>query len=234
MFQRAELLVGPAAMERLGQVRVILFGLGGVGSWCAEALVRSGVAHLTLVDGDRVELSNVNRQLQAMPGNVGRPKADELADRLRAINPDAEIVCRQEAYGEENKDAFELESYDYVLDAIDALGAKASLIARALAAGRTLFASMGAARRLDPTQVRVGSIWESSGCPLARRVRRRLRGLGVTADFKVVYSREQAQPGGGAPEDPGSVRAPIGSLMPVVATFGLVLASLVIRDVHGA
>jgi tRNA A37 threonylcarbamoyladenosine dehydratase len=258
LFHRSELLVGRAAMERMQQTRVILFGIGGVGSWTAEALIRSGIGHLTIVDSDCVCITNANRQLQAIPANVGRVKVDELAVRLRGINPDSVIVARRELYDATTKDTFELESYDYVLDAIDSLSSKLGLIIQALERKVTLFSTMGASGKLDPTRVRIGSIWESTGCPLARRIRKRLRHHDITADFKAVYSDEvllnqgpQAACGTGAcfcPQfvDDGSgaqeeahewcsSKAFInGSMVHVTATFGMCLASLVVNDVIAA
>ena len=254
-FHRSELLVGPAAMARLAATRVILFGLGGVGSWCAEALVRSGVGHLTLVDSDCVCITNVNRQVQALAGNVGRYKVDELAARLRAIHPGAEIVARREVYGPDSMHGFGLESHDYVLDAIDSLSPKLALIIQALGLGRTLFSAMGASAKLDPTRVRVASIWDSQNCPLARRIRKRLRRHDVTTDFRVVYSEEllpnegdvlacgtpaclcprRAVTESGEPQEAHewcSQKAFLnGSMVTVTATFGMCLASLVINDV---
>ena len=230
-LHRSELLVGRAAMERLAATRVILFGLGGVGSWCAEGLVRSGVGHLTLVDSDRVCLTNVNRQLQALPSNVGAYKADELAARLRTIHPGVSLECRRESFDAHTSRTFALEGHDYVLDAIDSLSPKLGLILLTLQTGGTLFSSLGASAKLDPSQVRVGSIWETTHCPLARRIRRRLKHHGVTRDFQVVYSDELLANRG----DPGETdprKASInGSMVPVTATFGMCLASLVIRDV---
>lgn len=255
LFHRSELLVGPAAMARLGSTRVILFGIGGVGSWTAEGLIRSGVGHLTLVDSDCVCITNVNRQLQATTANVGRVKVDELAARLRTINPDADIVARHEIYGLETRDAFALETYDYVLDAIDSLSAKLGLILQALDLDTTLYSTMGASGKLDPTRVRVASIWKSHGCPLASRVRKRLRHHGFTGDFQVVYSDELRENQGPAVacgtgnchcprfviSDSGekeeahewcSQKAFInGSMVHITATFGMCLASLVINDV---
>jgi len=259
MFHRSELLVGRGVVTRLSRSRVILFGVGGVGSWCAEALIRSGVGHLTVVDSDCVCITNVNRQLQATPGNVGRYKVDELAARLRSINPDAEIVPRREAWGLETCEAFALETFDYVLDAIDSLSPKLGLIDNTLAAGRTLFSSMGASGKLDPTRIRTGSIWESHGCPLARRLRKRLRRRGITAPFKVVFSLEALLENSGEAAACGteacycprfaigpdgeegeahewcSHKAFInGSMAPVTAAFGFALASLVVNDVVAA
>ncbi len=255
MFQRSELLLGPTTVKALWGTRVILFGVGGVGSWCAEALVRSGVGHLAIVDSDSVCITNVNRQLQATPATVGRIKVEVLARRLREISPDAEIVVFPIAYDESTSDSFGLERYDYVLDAIDSLSHKLGLIRKALSLGCRLYSSMGASARLDPTKVRVGSLWKTRDCPLAMRVRKRLRKHGITTALTVVYSEELPMesletsdcgtPACHCPrraiaesgeEVEGhewcSSKAYInGSIMPVVATFGMSLASLVIRDV---
>ena len=254
-FHRSELLVGRAAMESLAATRVILFGLGGVGGWCAEGLVRSGVGHLTLVDSDGVCVTNINRQVQALPATVGRPKVDELAARLRAIHPAVSIDARRELFHEATAPSFDLAGHDYVLDAIDSLSPKLGLIVRSLTLGCRLFSSLGASAKLDPSQVRVGSIWETTHCPLARRIRRRLRHHGVTRDFQVVYSDELlANRGDGAACGTPSCHCPRrlvvdgadggeahewcsqkafinGSMVPVTATFGMCLASLVLRDV---
>lgn len=230
LFQRSRLLVGPAAMRRLADTRVILFGLGGVGSWCAEALVRSGVGHLTLVDADAVGLSNVNRQVQALPASVGCFKADELAARLASIHPGVHLDVRREPFDATTRGTFALETYDYVLDAIDSLSPKLGLILLAQQLGCTLYSSLGASAKLDPTLVRVASIWESRECPLARRIRKRLRHHDQTGDFQVVYSPELL-PNADEPQL-GALGTPInGSMVTVTATFGMCLASLVIRDV---
>ncbi len=259
LFHRSELLIGRAAMARLAEARVILFGVGGVGSWCAEALIRSGIGHLTIVDSDCVCVTNVNRQLQALPGNVGRYKVDELAARLRAINPGAEIVARREAWGLETCGDFALETFDYVLDAIDSLSPKLGLIDNTLALGVTLFSSLGASGKLDPTRIRTATIWESHGCPLARRLRKRLRRRGIETPFKVVFSLEPTLenqgdaaacgteacfcprvaigPDGEAGEahEWCSHKAFInGSMAPVTAAFGFALASLVVNDAVAA
>jgi tRNA threonylcarbamoyladenosine dehydratase len=256
VLNRAELLVGPAGMDRLQATRVILFGIGGVGSWTAEALVRSGIGHLTLVDSDAVCITNVNRQVQATLRNVGRPKVDEMAARLRLLNPATQVVPLQALYGLRTKDDFSLPTYDYVVDAIDSLSPKLGLILQCLQMAEprpTLFATMGASSKVDPTRVRTGSIWESIGDPLARRIRKRLRHHDVTGDFQVVYSDEvrvqqgeaaacgtsaclcpkaPAADGAEAPHEWCSSKAFInGSLVQVTATFGMCLASLVVNDV---
>ena len=155
VFNRTELLLGPEAMERLGAVRVIIFGVGGVGSWCAEGLVRSVIRHLTLVDSDCVCITNVNRQRMATTRTVEKVKVDVLRDQLLEINPKAEIEAVQAIYSDADCDRFQLDSYDYIIDAIDSLKDKASLILRATATPATFFSSMGAACKIDPTGVRV-------------------------------------------------------------------------------
>lgn len=223
-FDRAELLLGKKKMEQLRRTRVILFGVGGVGSWCAEALVRTGIGHLTIVDPDLVAPSNINRQLPATTLTVGRPKVEVMAEHLREINPDCEIIARRERYGAETEAEFPLDGFDYVIDAIDSVADKALLILRATSTpGVTLLSSMGAARKLDPTRVRVAEFWQVKGCPLAAALRSRFKRLGVypRRKFKCVFSdevRPNQRPSG-----------PNGSLMQITATWGLQLASLVIN-----
>ncbi|MEE1348284.1 MAG: ThiF family adenylyltransferase, partial [Bacteroidales bacterium] len=166
-MRRTELLVGKDALHDLGELRVIIFGVGGVGSWCAESLVRSGVRHMTIVDSDRVCITNVNRQLMATTRTVGQVKVDALKARLMEINPRAEIDARQKIYTAETADDFDLDSYDYVVDAIDSLKDKALLILRACQSKARLISSMGAALKMDATQIRVVEFWDAKGCPLA-------------------------------------------------------------------
>ena len=169
---RTELLVGPDVLARLHEVRVILFGVGGVGSWCAEGLVRSGVRHLTLVDADRISESNVNRQLMATRRTVGQVKVEALRERLLEIDPEAEIVCLQKVFSAETAGEFCLDGYDYILDAIDSLKDKGELILRGTRTPAVFFSAMGAALKVDPTQVRVAEFWNVRGCPLGRRFAR--------------------------------------------------------------
>lgn len=206
-------------MERLRLSKVIVFGLGGVGSWCAEALVRSGVGHLTIVDADCVDPSNINRQLPALITTVGLPKAEVLAERFRLINPDAEIVPVVEFYDETTSDRYDFTSYDAVIDAIDSVPSKMLLITRATDARTPLFSSMGAARRLDPGMVKVAEFWKVKGCPLARALRDRFKKADARPrrKFQCVYSDE---PPAGQPK---------GTSMPVTAAFGLRLAFLALR-----
>lgn len=220
IFSRTEMLVGAGAMERLRQTRVIIFGLGGVGSWCAEALVRSGVGHLTLVDPDCVDVTNINRQLPALSSTVGRPKVEVLRERFLDINPEAEIVARQERFTAENSE-FGIQNYDYVIDAIDSIADKLELILLTTATASRLLSSMGAARKMDPLQVRVTEFWKVDGCPLAATLRKRMRKQQRFPErkFKCVWSPER-----------NDNAEPKGTMMPVTATFGLTLASLVLKD----
>ncbi|MDZ4197874.1 MAG: tRNA threonylcarbamoyladenosine dehydratase, partial [Kiritimatiellia bacterium] len=189
-FHRTELLFGPEGIRQLAATHVLLFGVGGVGSWCAEALIRTGLGRLTLVDSDVVCVTNLNRQLQATRKTIGQPKVQALKERLLEINPEAQIEAIQKAYKLETRTEFHLAGADYVLDAIDSLSHKVDLIASCLEAGVPLFSAMGAASKMDATTVRVDSIWKTHGCKLARFVRKRLRQRGVTGDCLCVYSRE--------------------------------------------
>ncbi len=213
-------------MTRLKEVRVIIFGVGGVGSWCAEALIRTGLGHLTMVDSDEVAESNCNRQLMATTRTIGRPKVEVLAERLHEINPEAEITALTQRYTSETADGFHLGDYDYVVDCIDSLRDKADLICRALEnSGGKLFCSMGAALRTDPTQVRVTEFWKVKGDALARALRTNFKKQErfPKRKFKCVYSEEAA--GRNCFEADGN-----GSLMQVTAAFGVTLASLVVND----
>ena len=224
------MLVGEEAMERLWRTRVIIFGVGGVGSWCAEALVRSGIGHLTLVDSDCVDGSNINRQLPALTSTIGRPKVDVLRERFLDIHSEAEIVARQERFTADTAASFEIEKFDYVIDAIDSIADKLELILLATAKTEAIkqsnnqaifYSSMGAARKMDPLQVRVTEFWKVDGCPLAATLRKRMRKQQRFPErkFKCVWSPER-----------NDDAEPKGTMMPVTATFGLTLASLVIKD----
>lgn len=224
IFSRTEMLVGAEAMERLRRTRVVVFGLGGVGSWCAEALVRSGVGHLTMVDPDYVDVTNINRQLPALSSTFGRPKVEVLRERFLDINPEAEIVARQERFMVESAANFGIEEFDYVIDAIDSIQDKIELILSTTHYPLpTLYSSMGAARKMDPQQVRVTEFWKVDGCPLAATLRKRMRKQKRFPErkFKCVWSPER-----------NDDAEPKGTMMPVTATFGLTLASLIIKDSH--
>ncbi len=197
-FDRAARLFGEPGMERLWSARVKLFGLGGVGSWAAESLTRSGVGHLTLVDFDSVCATNVNRQLHAMKGTIGKSKCELMAERCRLISPDAEVVAEPHFYNEETSAALlpEGEEVDFVIDAIDNMKAKLHLLATCVQRGIPVVSSMGAAGRLDPTQVRVAELCETYNDPFAKDVRKLLRlkhgiDTAVPCGIKVVFSPER-------------------------------------------
>lgn len=237
-LSRMELLIGEDALKRLSSLRVAVFGVGGVGSVCAESLVRSGVKDITMVDSDNVAESNINRQLPAFVSTVGYPKVFVMAERLSDIATDAKITPIQSLYSMGNQEGFDFKNYDVVVDAIDSLAHKIDLLATASEAGCKVFCSLGAAGKLDPTKVRSASIWETKGCPLGKLVRNGLRKRNFSGDFLAVYSEEKSiayavDPMAENSESHGdSHRASIlGSAMPVTATFGLTLSSLVIRSV---
>ena len=230
IFHRSELLLGDEAMSRIAEKRVILFGVGGVGSWCAESLIRSGIRQLTIVDPDHVCISNINRQLMATTKTVGQVKVDALKERLLTINPSAEITALQLVFTAETAESFQLDSYDYIIDAIDSLKDKALLILMATSLspnrrnkrGATFFSSMGAALKLDPTRIKTAEFWKVQGDPLARVLRKRFKREGQypARKFECVYSDEQAKPQGEGK----------GSLVHITAIFGFMLAGLVIQD----
>lgn len=241
-FQRAELLLGTDTLEDIHTKKVIIFGIGGVGSWCAEALVRTGIQHLTIVDFDIVCESNINRQLMATSKTVGQKKIEVLRERLLDINPKAEITAIQKIYSTENFESFNLDSYDYIIDAIDTLDNKVHLMQTATKTNATLFSSMGAALKLDPTKVKTAEFWKVQGCPLAASLRRKFRTQEKPSKkFLCVYSDElvknrtidkDIEKASGLADDTLSKKGqPNGSLVFVTATFGLALASLVIQDI---
>ena len=220
IFQRSELLLGDEAMRRIAEKRVILFGVGGVGSWCAESLVRSGIKHLTIVDSDSVCASNINRQLMATTETVGQVKVDVLKERLLTINPDAEITAIHEFFTAETADSFHLDTYDYIIDAIDSLKDKALLILMACHTDAQFYSSMGAALKLDPTRIKIAEFWKVQGDPLARTLRKRFKAQPPARKFLCVYSDEPVEPKGEGK----------GSLVHITAIFGFMLAGLVIQD----
>ena len=246
-FDRTARLIGNEALGRLSRARVIIFGVGGVGSWAAETLVRTGVTRLTIVDADRVAQSNINRQLPALTSTVGRVKVDVLRQRLLDINPQAEITAVHGLYDADTASSWQLGDYDYIIDAIDSLADKALLILNATEAmrgGHTRFySSMGAALKIDPSRIAVAEFWKVKGCPLAAALRRKFKKSGIfpAHKFKCVYSDELIpnHPGYEPPATPTDTTAPMtfnkvatnGSLMHITAIFGITLASLVIQDI---
>ena len=229
IFRRSELLLGSETMERIAQKRVIIFGVGGVGSWCAESLVRSGISRLTIVDSDCVSVTNINRQLMATTKTVGQVKVDALKERLLSINPKAEITALQQVFSEETAESFQLDTYDYIIDAIDSLKDKATLILLACQQQAKLFSSMGAALKLDPTRIKVTEFWKVKGDPLARALRNRFKKDKTfpKRKFLCIYSDELLKNQMPVdPEDRGN-----GSIVHITAIFGLMLAGLVIQDI---
>ena len=225
LFQRTEILLGSEWMEKIATQRVILFGVGGVGSWCAESLVRSGIRFLTIVDSDIVCVTNINRQLQATTKTVGEVKVEALKKRLLEINPEAEINALQAIYSQATSESFRLDSYDYIIDAIDSLENKAHLILAAAKTRATLFSSMGAARKIDATKIQVAEFWKVKGCPLAAALRRKIKkGEEYPAKkFLCVFSEEALE---NKEENPIN-----GSMVHITAIFGFTLAGLVIRSI---
>ena len=258
IFKRAELLLGGKALETIAQKRVIIFGVGGVGSWCAESLVRSGIRQLTLVDSDRICITNVNRQLMATIDTVGQVKVEALKQRLLSINPTADINAIQQIYTEETAESFHIEEYDYIVDAIDSLKDKALLIQRACETDAVFFSSMGAALKIDPTKIAVAEFWKVKGCPLAAALRRKFKKSKEfpKKKFKCVFSEElltnvgmnsscgtsqclcpksQCAPGNPALANHEwcSSKAQInGTLAHITAIFGFTIAGLIVQDIQ--
>lgn len=240
IFSRSRRLLGAEAMERMARARVIIFGVGGVGSWTAEALVRSGVGHISLVDADRVSPTNINRQAMASVDTVGEVKVEAMRRRLLSFNPGLEIAIYNKEYGSATADEFDLSQYDYVVDAIDSLSAKALLILRATSTKGPLFlSSMGAAMKIDPTKIAVAEFRKVQGCPLAAALRRKFKRSGMMPrrKFCCVYSPELIPNKGelaAAEEDTAMAYNKVafnGSLCHITAIFGMTIAGLIIEDI---
>lgn len=258
IFKRAELLVGSDIMDDIASKRVIVFGVGGVGSWCAECLVRSGIRRITIVDSDRVCITNINRQLMATTRTVGKVKVEALKERLLEISPNCEVTALQKIYTEENHEEFGLGQYDYIIDAIDSLKDKQSLIMRACETDAVFYSSMGAALKMDPTKIRVAEFWKVRGCPLGAAIRKRMKRakLKPAHKFLCVYSEELLENRGknetcgtsacmcpkakSGPGDPSlinhewcSSKAQInGTMAHITAIFGFTIAGMVLNDIY--
>ncbi len=237
-FSRTERLLGSAAMEKLKSSRVAVFGIGGVGGFAVEALVRAGIGAIDLIDNDTVALSNLNRQIIATHDTVGRPKTEVMAERIALISPDTKVRVFQTFYLPETADQFDFKDYAYVIDAIDTVTGKIGLVMQAAAAGTPIISSMGTGNKLDPTALEVSDIYRTSVCPLAKVMRAELKKRGIRS-LKVVYSRElpmtpapEQSPETGTSPNAGKKRAPASiSFVPSVA--GLILAGEVIKDLTG-
>ena len=233
-FFRTEMLLGKAAMERLRNARVAVFGLGGVGGYVVEALARGGIGALELIDSDTIGESNLNRQILALRSTLGLPKTEAARRRVLDINPQAKVVTREVFYNADTADSFRLEEYDYIVDAIDTVSAKLLLIARSIAAGTPIISSMGTGNKLDPAAFRVEDLSKTSMDPLARVMRRELGKRGIK-HLKVVYSPEEAlTPRGGEAEAEALGKRQIpGSVSFVPGAAGLLLAGEVLRHIAG-
>jgi len=254
---RSEMVLGKEVMNAISKINVIIFGIGGVGSWCAESLVRTGVLNLTIVDSDIICPTNINRQAEATSLNIGNSKVEEMKNRLVAINRDARIQAIHAAFDIKTSESFDLGSYDYVIDAIDSLQNKILLLEQCVKTNTTVYSSMGAGARSDPSMIRTDLIRRTANCPLARRVRKMLREKNVTSDIICVYSDEiPVSPavdtlcGTGecvcvhdrnrfcSENDVESIdwcskkKQVNGALVHITAIFGFMLASLIIKNVQ--
>lgn len=268
IFNRVRLLVGTEKMESIRNTHVIIFGVGGVGSWCAESLVRSGITSLTIVDCDRVAESNINRQLMATTKTVSRIKVEVLKERLLEINPNAQITAIQEIYTQETNHKFELEKYDYIIDCIDSLRDKCALLLNAtngdwgindgqkpqqtIQVNAKVYSSMGAALKIDPTQVKVAEFWKVRGCPLGAVLRKKMKRAKQKPGKKIqcVYSEEVLENFGvdynegtnttyiknradKASDELNAKKKQVnGTFAHITAIFGFTLAGLVIQDIY--
>lgn len=231
--KRTEMLLGAEAMERLRAAHVVVFGLGGVGSWCAEALARSGVGRLTLVDEDSVAESNLNRQVCALGSTIGRPKAEVMAERLRDITPDAEIIPVTARYEAASRGRFFPGDYAYVADCIDLVSCKLDLIESAIGCGIPIISALGTGNKLDAGRLRISDIYGTDVCPLARVMRRELRRRGVER-LTVVYSDEPPLSPSQPEAPPPGRRSVPGSAVWVPAAAGLLMAQHIVLAIAGA
>ncbi|WP_409227403.1 tRNA threonylcarbamoyladenosine dehydratase [Gudongella sp. SC589] len=229
-FERSAYLLGEGAMEKLKNATVAVFGVGGVGSYAAEALARTGIGKLVLVDYDIIDVTNINRQVHATDSTVGLPKVDAMKKRLLEINPDLQVVVLKEKYSVETRQKLLVDDYDYIIDAIDMISSKIDLIVSAKSMGIPIVSSMGAGNKLNPTDFKVADIYDTKICPLARVIRQELRKRGIE-NLKVVYSEEEPlKVNLGEKDRRKAVPGSVGFVPPVV---GLIIASEVIKDIVG-
>lgn len=232
-FDRTALLVGDEVMNRISNAKVIIFGIGGVGSWVAECLVRTGVRHLTVVDSDTVSATNVNRQMPALSSTIGETKTLAAKNRLQDINPEAEINIMTLFYDASTAEKIDLSEYDYIVDAIDSLKDKALLILNATRSGKKFFSSMGAALKIDPSKIKTAEFWNVKGCPLARALRQKFKKEKTfpSRKFLCVYSDELLS-NKGVSDESCNYKAQInGSLCHITAIFGMTIAGEIIKDI---
>ncbi len=229
-FLRSEMILGENSTQILSRKKVILFGLGGVGSYTAEALARAGIGNITLVDNDTVSLTNLNRQLCALHSTVDKPKVAVIKERILDINPQCNVKALRKFYLPENSDDFSLEEYDYIADAIDTVSAKIDLALKAQQFGIPIISCMGTGNKLDPTRFMISDIFKTSGCPLCRVMRTELRKRSVKK-LNVVWSPEEPIKPAKSDEDTGKRQTP-GSLPFVPGTAGLIMAGKIILDLR--
>lgn len=233
-MERTSLLLGEEKLERLQQAHVLVVGLGGVGAYAAEMLVRAGIGRMTIADADVVSLSNINRQLVALHSTIGRLKADILAERLRDIAPDLQLtVVAKYIHDEETNTLLDAAPYDYVVDAIDTLSPKLALIKGTLDRGYAVVSSMGAGAKTDPTQMEIADIAKTHHCPLAHMLRKRLHKIGIRSGFRAVFSPEPIREGAMIVCEEENKKSNVGTISYLPALFGIGCASVVIRDLLG-
>ena len=225
-FTRTEILLGNEAVKRLKAAKVIIFGVGGVGGYVAEALARAGIGSITLVDSDKVDITNINRQLVALHSTIGRYKTEVMAERIKDINPEAEVIVKNCFYLPENADEFNFYSYDYIADCVDTVAAKIDIIERSVNMNVPVISARGAGVKLDPSLCRVSDISKTEYCPLAKVMRRELRKRGIT-HVPVVWSPEVRA------KNEVNREGPIGTVSFVPGAAGLVLAGEIIRKIAG-
>ncbi|MEA4971727.1 MAG: tRNA threonylcarbamoyladenosine dehydratase [Candidatus Metalachnospira sp.] len=231
-FSRTELLIGEEALEKLHNAKVAVFGVGGVGGFAVEALARSGIGHFVLIDNDTVSLTNLNRQIIALHSTIGKYKTEVMKQRIADINPNADVEIHDCFYLPENKDEFDFSKYSYVIDAVDTVAAKLSIIEEAKKYNIPVISSMGAGNKLNPTMFEIADISKTSVCPLAKVMRYELKKRGINK-VKVVYSKEEPLKPlfDIAKEEPTSKRAAPGSISFIPSVVGLILAGEVIKDI---
>ena len=229
-YSRTQLLLGAEAMTKLHDSRVAVFGVGGVGGYTVEALARSGVGALDLIDDDKVCLTNLNRQIIATRKTVGRFKVDVAEERVHDIDPDIKVTTYKTFFGPETQDSFDFSQFDYVVDAIDTLSPKLALIAAALERGLPLVSSMGAGAKTDPTKLEIADISKTHHCPLAHMLRKRLHKIGIRRGFRAVFSPEPMREGAMILCEEQNKKSNVGTISYMPALFGLHAAAHILRS----
>ena len=231
-FSRTELIFGKEAMDKLASSRVAVFGIGGVGGYTVEALARSGVGAIDIIDDDKVCLTNINRQIYATHATIGRYKVDVAAERIAEINPDCKVTAYKTFFLPETSNEFDFSEYDYIVDAIDTVTGKIAIVEKANESGVPVISAMGAGNKVDPTAFEVADIKNTSVCPLARVMRRELAKRGIE-HLKVVYSKEKPKTPDGVCEEQSNKRAIPASTAFVPSVVGLIIAGEVVKDLTG-